>query len=207
MKHSTTVRVLAVAAVLALVPAIAAAQAYTANLTGDTGTGFATIHISGEEINYNIVTSGLDSPTRAVITDGSTHHRSRRQLQRGLGVGDDLELRRSGQSPPTRAPSRSRSATAPAPSAAFSGSGGGGAPRCTSRWRRLCRDRPAPGSSPTRGSSTARRSGQRGNDYYPEGARQRSRSRPPVTVPANTQAVLDDFARDCSASTTARVGS
>jgi hypothetical protein len=71
MKHSTTLRVFAVAAVLALMPAIAAAQAFTANLTGDTGTGFATIHISGEEINYNILTSGLDSPNSAVITDGS----------------------------------------------------------------------------------------------------------------------------------------
>jgi hypothetical protein len=67
MKHSTTARVLAVAAVLALMPAIAAAQAFTANLTGDTGTGFATINISGEEITYNILTSGLDSPTEARI--------------------------------------------------------------------------------------------------------------------------------------------
>jgi hypothetical protein len=71
MKHSTTARVLAVAAVLALIPAIAAAQAFTANLTGDTGTGFASINISGEQITYNIVTSGLDSPNSAIITDGS----------------------------------------------------------------------------------------------------------------------------------------
>lgn len=53
-----------------LLPAVASAAAYTASLTGATGTGFATISINGDDIDYNIVVSGL-SPSSAVLTDGT----------------------------------------------------------------------------------------------------------------------------------------
>lgn len=71
MKYTSTARVFVVAALLGLVPVAAAAQSYTANLTGDAGTGFATIQIAGDTIDYSILTSGLDSPTEASLTNGS----------------------------------------------------------------------------------------------------------------------------------------
>ena len=59
-------------AALLLLPVAVGAQTYNVNLDGDTGTGFATIIIQGSDINYTIITSGLDpAPSSAEITDGS----------------------------------------------------------------------------------------------------------------------------------------
>ncbi len=63
-------RALLAAVCVLLLPAVASAAAYTASLTGATGTGFATISINGDDIDYNIVVSGL-SPNSAVLTDGT----------------------------------------------------------------------------------------------------------------------------------------
>jgi hypothetical protein len=60
-------RIIFLAALLVL-PTAAYAQSYTANLSGDVGTGFATIQISGELINYSILTSGIENPSEATIT-------------------------------------------------------------------------------------------------------------------------------------------
>jgi hypothetical protein len=51
---------------------VAGAQTYNVNLSGAAGTGFASIGITGDAIDYAIVTSGLDpAPTTATLTDGS----------------------------------------------------------------------------------------------------------------------------------------
>ena len=79
-KYTSNVRVLAVAALLALVPFAAAAQTYTASLTPDSvspdpgpegASGFATIIISGTSISYNLLFSGVDDPTSAHIHAGA----------------------------------------------------------------------------------------------------------------------------------------
>ena len=79
-KYTSNVRVLAVAALLALVPFAAVAQTYTASLTPDSvspdpgpegASGFATIIISGTSISYNLLFSGVDDPTSAHIHAGA----------------------------------------------------------------------------------------------------------------------------------------
>jgi hypothetical protein len=62
-------RVIASVALL-LLPLAVGAQTYNVNLEGDAGTGFATIIIDGSDINYTIITSGID-PTSAELTDGT----------------------------------------------------------------------------------------------------------------------------------------
>jgi len=63
-------RTLTAVACILLLPALVHAAAFTASLTGDTGSGFATITVVGDDIDYNILVSGI-SPTNAVLTDGS----------------------------------------------------------------------------------------------------------------------------------------
>jgi hypothetical protein len=63
-------RVLLAAACILLLPALAAAQSYTASLSGTAGSGFGTITINGETIDYTILASGF-APNSAVLTDGS----------------------------------------------------------------------------------------------------------------------------------------
>ena len=64
-------RVIALTALL-LLPMVVGAQTYNVNLSGAAGTGFASISITGDAIDYAIVTSGLDpAPTTATLTDGS----------------------------------------------------------------------------------------------------------------------------------------
>jgi hypothetical protein len=72
-------RALSVAACLVLVAGVASAQTFTATLSGDqvvptagpTGAqGFATITIDGTSIEYNILLSGVTSPTSAQIYEG-----------------------------------------------------------------------------------------------------------------------------------------
>jgi hypothetical protein len=80
-------RIILLAALLAL-PAAAFAQSYTANLSGDVGTGFATIQISGDMIDYSILTSGLTSPTEAIITDGDVTIDLGASFNAGSAVGE-----------------------------------------------------------------------------------------------------------------------
>jgi hypothetical protein len=79
MTNTSTARVFAVAALLALVPFAAAAQTYTADLTpdavvpnaGPTGaSGFATIVFDGTTVEYNLLFSGVADPTAAHIHVG-----------------------------------------------------------------------------------------------------------------------------------------
>jgi hypothetical protein len=63
-------RTLTAAACILLLPALASAAAFTANLSGDAGSGFATIHVVGEDIDYNILVSGM-TPTSAVLSNGT----------------------------------------------------------------------------------------------------------------------------------------
>jgi hypothetical protein len=51
---------------------VAGAQVFNVNLEGTAGSGFASITIAGESIQYSIVTGGLDpAPSSAVLSDGS----------------------------------------------------------------------------------------------------------------------------------------
>jgi hypothetical protein len=63
-------RTLLAAACIVLLPALAMAQSYTASLSGDEGSGFGTINLSGDTINYTILVSGI-TPTSASLTDGN----------------------------------------------------------------------------------------------------------------------------------------
>ena len=64
-------RIIASVALL-LLPMAVGAQTFNVNLDGGAGTGFATIIIDGSDINYTIITSGLDpAPNAAEFTDGS----------------------------------------------------------------------------------------------------------------------------------------
>ena len=64
-------RIIAIVALL-LLPMAVGAQTFNVNLDGGAGTGFATIIISGSDINYTIISSGLDpAPDAAELTDGS----------------------------------------------------------------------------------------------------------------------------------------
>jgi hypothetical protein len=61
-----------VSVALLLLPMAAGAQTFNVNLDGGAGTGFATIIIDGSDIDYTIITSGLDpAPSSAELTDGS----------------------------------------------------------------------------------------------------------------------------------------
>jgi hypothetical protein len=53
-------RAILTAMCVVLAPALATAAGFTANLSGDAGTGVAVITISGNTISYNILVSGLD---------------------------------------------------------------------------------------------------------------------------------------------------
>jgi hypothetical protein len=71
IKEFSMKRVIALTALL-LLPVVAGAQTYNVNLGGAAGTGFASVTITGDAIDYAIVTSGLDpAPTTATLTDGS----------------------------------------------------------------------------------------------------------------------------------------
>jgi hypothetical protein len=63
-------RALTAAACILLLPAFAHAVAFTADLTGAAGSGVATINVVGDDIDYNIIVSGM-SPTTAVLSDGT----------------------------------------------------------------------------------------------------------------------------------------
>lgn len=64
-------RIIACAALL-LLPVAVGAQTYNVNLDGGAGTGFAAIFINGSDIDFTIISSGLDpAPTSAELTDGS----------------------------------------------------------------------------------------------------------------------------------------
>lgn len=64
-------RAILTAVCVLLAPALALAAGYTANLSGDAGTGVAVISVSGSSISYNILVSGLGSPDRASLSDGA----------------------------------------------------------------------------------------------------------------------------------------
>ena len=63
-------RTIIAAACILLLPALVHAAAFTATLSGGTGTGFATINVMGEMIDYNILVSGM-SPSSAVLSNGT----------------------------------------------------------------------------------------------------------------------------------------
>lgn len=63
-------RTLFAAACIVLLPALAHAVAFTADLTGSAGTGVATVNVVGDDVDYNIVVSGM-SPTSVLLTDGA----------------------------------------------------------------------------------------------------------------------------------------
>jgi hypothetical protein len=79
-------RALFAAVCILLLPAIASAAAYTASLNGGAGTGFATIKIEGDTIDYNIVVSGI-SPTTALLTDGTDTIDLEAGFSAGVAIG------------------------------------------------------------------------------------------------------------------------
>ena len=79
-------RTLIAAACILLLPALVHAAAFTASLTGGTGSGFATIYVVGDDIDYNILVSGI-SPTSAVLTDGSNTIDLEASFTAGTAIG------------------------------------------------------------------------------------------------------------------------
>ena len=79
-------RTLLAAACIVLLPGLVQAAAFTATLTGSTGTGFATIHVVGDDIDYNILVSGM-SPTGAMLTNGSDTIDLEASFTAGTAVG------------------------------------------------------------------------------------------------------------------------
>ena len=59
-------RFLLTTACILLLPALASATTFTASLAGDAGSGFGTIDISGNDIDYSILVSGF-APTTAIL--------------------------------------------------------------------------------------------------------------------------------------------
>ena len=59
-------------AALLIVPAMATAGNFSANLDGGGDQGFASIVTSGNQVTYSILTNGLGTPTEAVILQGNT---------------------------------------------------------------------------------------------------------------------------------------
>ena len=57
-------RFILAAACILLLPAVAQATAYSVTLSGDAGSGFATIDVAGNDIDYNILVSGFAPDTR-----------------------------------------------------------------------------------------------------------------------------------------------
>jgi hypothetical protein len=82
-------RAILAAACILLLPVVASAAAFTASLTG-AGTGFATIYINGDDIDYNIVVSGM-SPTAAVLSDGTNTIDLGASFTNGLAVGSTTD--------------------------------------------------------------------------------------------------------------------
>lgn len=64
-------RFLLTTACILLLPALASATSFTASLAGDAGSGFGTIAISGNTIDYSILVSGF-APSAARLTRGGT---------------------------------------------------------------------------------------------------------------------------------------
>lgn len=65
-------RAILTALCMLLAPALALAAGFTANLTGEAGSGLAVITIDGTTIEYNILVSGLSNPSTATLSDGVT---------------------------------------------------------------------------------------------------------------------------------------
>jgi hypothetical protein len=79
-------RTILAAACILLLPALVQAAAFTATLTGDAGSGFATIHVVGDDIDYNILVSGM-SPNAAVLTDGTDAIDLQAAFTNGTAIG------------------------------------------------------------------------------------------------------------------------
>ena len=79
-------RTILVLACIVALPVLATAQTYTASLAGDAGSGFGTISVTGNDIDYNILVSGF-SPDAAVLTDGANDIDLGASFTAGAAVG------------------------------------------------------------------------------------------------------------------------
>ncbi len=79
-------RFILTAACVLLLPALAQATAYSVTLSGDAGSGFATIDVAGTTIDYNILVSGF-APDTAILTDGSNEIDLGASFSGGTAVG------------------------------------------------------------------------------------------------------------------------
>lgn len=64
-------RALFTAVCVLLAPVMALAAGFTANLSGDAGSGLAVITVSGDTISYNLLVSGISGPNAASLDNGS----------------------------------------------------------------------------------------------------------------------------------------
>lgn len=79
-------RTIFTAACILLLPALASAAAFTASLSGGAGSGFATIHVVGEDIDYNILVSDM-SPSSAVLSNGTDTIDLQASFTAGTAIG------------------------------------------------------------------------------------------------------------------------
>ena len=79
-------RTIFTAACILLLPALASAAAFTASLSGGAGSGFATIHVVGDDIDYNILVSGM-SPNAAVLSNGTDTIDLQASFTAGTAIG------------------------------------------------------------------------------------------------------------------------
>ena len=81
-------RAILTAVCVLLAPAMALAAGFTADLTGDAGTGVAVITISDNTISYNIIVSGLDPmPTNASLVGDFTTIDLEASFMNGSAIG------------------------------------------------------------------------------------------------------------------------
>lgn len=79
-------RFLLTTACILLLPALASATTFTASLAGDAGSGFGTIDISGNDIDYSILVSGF-APTTAILSDGANQVNLGASFTAGAAIG------------------------------------------------------------------------------------------------------------------------
>ncbi|MEX1311786.1 MAG: hypothetical protein AB1Z65_15275, partial [Candidatus Sulfomarinibacteraceae bacterium] len=79
-------RTIFTAACILLLPALASAAAFTASLSGGAGSGFATIHVVGEDIEYIFLVSGM-SPSSAVLSNGTDTIDLQASFTAGTAIG------------------------------------------------------------------------------------------------------------------------
>ena len=188
-------RFILAAACILLLPAVAQATAYSVTLTGNTGSGFATIDVSGDDIDYNILVSGF-APDTAVLSDGSNEIDLGTSFVGGTAVGTATSEMASEILADPSSWTLEVGGGSETISGALSGGGGGGA--TTVYFPVAATTSGAQGTNWKTDGRVVNRSGEAASvtfEYYPDG--ENGNSSPSdtetFTVAANEQVVLTNF--------------